>query len=203
MMKKEKQRPSHYKAQELKVNLLRIEACLKVMIEDKRTFKNKSKLSNTLGELLDLDPSIFRKSDSKHREILNQYSSILIPTLKNEIEDPQIEIKALRCEVIEKNQQIRILKKVIAEMPTGQISSSPLKESDNYYFEYETACMLVRDILRKNPNLKFINNELYDEATFSSEPEIVSRRKTTEVYMRWENARTNAGNNFDKLRLEE
>ena len=63
----------HHKKEQLKDNIARLHACLKVMVKANLAYKNKSKLSDELGRRLDLDPSIFRKADSEHRTVLNQY----------------------------------------------------------------------------------------------------------------------------------
>ncbi|MDN4546998.1 hypothetical protein [Pseudomonas sp. C32] len=198
-MNTENNRRPHHKKEQLKSNLSRLQASLKAMVKDERTFENKSKLSAKLGEELDLDPSLFRKADSEHRKVLNQYLQVLVPTTKAVIADVQMELKALRSKVTEKDQKIKVLKNILAERPPTQVISPPEKSTENYFFEYEATCMLIKDILDKNPNFKFINNELYDEATFSGQPEIISTSKRTNAYLRWELARTNTEKRLEQL----
>src|SRR3990167_2151510 len=202
-MSTEKKRRTHHKKEELKANLSRLQASLKAMVEVEQTFKNKSELSTELGQRLDLDPSLFRKGGSAHRKILNQYLHALVPTTKVEVADIQVELKALRSAVTEKDRQISILKKILSEQPQAQTISPPEKDTESYFYEYETTCMFIKDILDKNPNLKFINNELFDDATFSGDPEIVSEHKETKPYLRWERDRANSRNRLEQIDLDE
>lgn len=201
-MSNEKKPRLHHKKEQLKDNIARLHACLKAMVKANLVYKNKSSLSNELGRRLDLDPSAFRKADSEHRAVLNLYLQALVPSTKVVIEDVQIELKALRSEITEKDRKIRILKNILSEQPPTQAISQPDNSTENYYFEYETTCMLVKDIMDKNPNFKFINNELYDDATFSGESEIISTNQRTNAYLRWKNARTNIEKRLEQLEPE-
>jgi hypothetical protein len=202
-MSTENKRRAHHKKEELKANLSRLQVSLKAMVKGEKTFKNKSELSTELGKQLDLDSSLFRKGDSEHRKVLNQYLHALVPTSKVEVADVQVELKALRSAVAEKDRQILILKKILSEQPQTQSILPPEKGTDSYFYEYETTCMFVKDILDKNQNLKFINNELFDDATFSGDPEIVSENKKTKPYLRWERDRANSRNSLEHIDPDE
>jgi hypothetical protein len=201
-MSTEKKSRLHHKKEQLKDNLARLHVCLKFMVSSNHVYKNKSKLSDELGRRLDLDPSIFRKADSEHRMVLNQYLQALVPSTQVVIEDVQIELKSLRSEITEKDRKIRILKNILSEQPPTQAIPQPDNSTNNYRFEYEMTCMLVKDILDKNPNLKFINNELYDDATFSGDPEIISKKERTNAYLGWEHERTKTEKRLKQLETE-
>jgi len=201
-MRSAKSPPPHYKKKQLSDTLTRLESCLKAMVEEELTYKNKSRLSDEIGQRLDLDASIFRKADGEHRKLLNRYLHVLLSTTQIVIPDAQAEIKALRSQVAEKDQKIKILKQIISEQPQIQPTPSPQKGMDNFYYEYETTCMLVWEILKKNQNLKFIENKLYDEATFSGDPEIISENKNTDAYLRWVHDRVNSKKCLEQFDLE-
>jgi hypothetical protein len=183
--------PKHKKEQ-LSATISRLHTCLKSMIKETNgacAFKNKSRLADEIGRRLDLDPSVFRKSGSEHRKVLNLYLHLLIPATPVTIEDVSVELKRLSSLAIEQKRKIKILENLLREHPPTHTTPVHTSSSDNYYYEYETTCLMLADIFVKNPNLHFKNGALYDNATFSGDPELVSTKKNAEAYLRWKNGR--------------
>jgi hypothetical protein len=197
---------THPKKKQLKSTLGRLKIAIKQLVGDGSTFENKSRLAEKLGEIIDVDPSTFRKSNGEHRKMLNEYLHILVPGTKVVVEDIQMELKALRSQVVERDRKIEIYKKVISEqqsVPPPHPPDESKIHSEEFYFEYEMTCLFLKDILNANQNLKFENGRLYDHATFSGDPELVSDKKHTDAYLRWENGRNRTHKRIEQLESEE
>jgi len=192
---KKKSNAAIYKAAELANTLANIEACLATLVEEKcEPFQSLNKLTIHIGNQIDLDPSVFRKKEGKHREVLNKYLHLLV----SEDKKPKTEnntLEALQIKNLELKRKVAILENELKKpssklhlLPCLTSTPSPNTQPSNKY-EIDNLCMLVNDILKCQHNLRFKNGELYNYETFSEDEELVSDGKKCEIYLEWKNGR--------------
>lgn len=179
-----------YKAAELANTLANIEGCLATLVKQKcEPFQSLNQLTIYIGNQIDLDPSVFRKKEAKHRKLLNKY----VPLLVSQDDKPKHDthtVEALQIKNLELKRKVAILENELKQ-PTNKLHLLPnlrnTQPSSNY--DIDNLCMLINDILKCQQNLRFKCGELYNYETFSEDEELVSDAKKCETYLGWKNGR--------------
>lgn len=192
---KKKSNAAIYKAAELANTLANIESCLATLVKEKcGSFQSLNQLTIYIGKQIDLDPSIFRKKEGKHRKLLNKYVHLLV-TQDNKLKSEDNLLEALQIKNLELKRKVAILENELKK-PSSKLHLLPsLKKTESLNiqppnkYEIDNLCMLINDILKCQHNLKFKNGELYNYETFSESEELVSDAKKCKVYLEWQNGR--------------
>jgi hypothetical protein len=189
---KKKSNAAIYKASELANTLANIEGCLATLVKQKsEPFQSLNQLTIYIGNQIDLDPSVFRKKEAKHRKLLNKYLPLLVSQNDNPKHGTHT-IEALQIKNLELNRKLTILENELKQ-PTSKLHLLPIpnrpttQQSSNY--EIDNLCILISDILKCQQNLRFKSGELYNYETFSEEEELVSDAKKCKTYLEWKNGR--------------
>lgn len=192
---KKKSNAAIYKAAELENTLSNIESCLAALVEERcEPFQSLNQLTIYIGQQIDLDPSVFRKKEAKHRKLLNKYVHLLV-SQNNKPKHDNITVEALQIKNLELKRKVSILENELKN-PSNKLhllpnrtSNQPLSIQPLNKYEIDNLCMLINDILKCQRNLKFKDGELYNYETFSEDEELVSDAKKCEIYLEWKNGR--------------
>lgn len=192
---KKKSNAAIYKAAELANTLANIESCLATLVKEKcKPFQSLNQLTIYIGNQIDLDPSVFRKKEAKHRELLNKYVHILV-SQDNKPKHENNTLEALQIKNLELKRKVAILEKELKK-PSSKLhllpnytNNQPSNTQPSNKYEIDNLCMLINDILKCQHNLKFKGGELYNYETFSEDEELVSDAKRCETYLEWKNGR--------------
>ncbi|QZI69321.1 hypothetical protein K5F93_23585 [Pseudomonas protegens] len=142
-----------------------------------------------IGKQIDIDPSIFRKRDGKHRELLNKYVKYLVLETKSSVSN-ETSIDALTIRNKELKRKVDILEKELKNLPSKLAPTSPeIATIKPNLYELDNLCMFIDDILNCQQNLQFRDGALYNLETFSEEEELVSTSKACRIYLDWKNGR--------------
>ncbi|MNJ58304.1 hypothetical protein D3C77_539320 [compost metagenome] len=187
---KKKSNAAIYKAAELANTLSNIESCLATLVKEKcEPFQSLNQLTIYIGNQIDLDPSVFRKKEAKHRKLLNKYVHLLV-SRDNKPKYDNNTAEALQIKNLELKRKVAILENELKK-PTSKLhllsNHTNTQSSDKY--EIDNLCMLINDILKCQHNLKFKDGQLYNYETFSEDEELVSDAKKCETYLEWKNGR--------------
>lgn len=192
---KKKSNAAIYKAAELANTLANIESCLATLVKEKcKPFQSLNQLTIYIGNQIDLDPSVFRKKEAKHRELLNKYVHLLV-SQDNKPKHENNTLEALQIKNLELKRKVAILEKELKKpssklhlLPSHTNNQQSNTQPPNKY-EIDNLCMLINDILKCQRNLKFNDGELYNYETFSEDEELVSDAKKCATYLEWRNGR--------------
>ena len=177
-----------YQAKKLANTLENIESCL-ITLKNEAPFSSINKLTIEIGRQIDLDPSIFRKLDGKHRKLLDKYVMELVSNEKVTATSAT-STEALAIRNTELSRKVAILEKELKN-PSNRLAliSTTSKQANSSPIEIDSLCMLVDDILKCQRNLQFKDGALYNYETFSEEEELVSIVKYCKIYLDWKDAR--------------
>lgn len=192
---KKKSNAAIYKAAELANTLENIESCLETLVKEKcKPFQSLNQLTIYIGSQIDLDPSVFRKKEAKHRKLLNKYVHLLV-SQNNKPKHENNTLEALQIKNLELKRKVAILEKELKK-PSSKLhllpnhtNNQPSNTEPSKKYEIDNLCMLINDILKCQHNLKFKDGELYNYETFSEDEELVSDAKKCETYLEWKNGR--------------
>lgn len=177
-----------YQAKKLANTLENIESCL-ITLKNEAPFPSINKLTIEIGRQVDLDPSIFRKREGKHRKLLDKYVMALVLNNKVAVTSATY-AEALAIRNTELSRKVAILEKEL-KTPSNKLAhfATTPKQANPNIIEIDSICMLIDDILKCQHNLQFKDGALYNYETFSEEEELVSIVKNCKPYLDWKDAR--------------
>ncbi|AQL36281.1 hypothetical protein [Pseudomonas syringae] len=184
--------------------LSKTHAVLQSFLKNGEIIKNASILAQRVAAIVGVDPSLYRKKSTPHKELFDQYAIKLCVKLPKSILNASIPDDVIRLQLSEATHRITVLEKILGDLPhRTQPVATPVSRTDANLYDFEKTCHLVEKILLENQYLYFDGGKLMTSATMTSIPAELSDAKTCKPFLDWRHARTKNIGSLSTTELEQ
>lgn len=198
------QRSSDTGHSQLERTLSKTNAALEALVKTGESFDNVHRLAKHVARVVGVDPSLYRKSATPQKDLLDSYAGKLCKKLPKSMQVVQpLPAEILTIKLSEAKHRISVLEKILNDIPNRPPPAATATKMNTFLYEFEFTCKLVEIILTEDQYLYFEKGKLMTRASMTGIPAELSDSKTCKPFLDWRHARNTHTGSLSTAELEE